>query len=104
MTNLTAENYREITEHSEQPVLIDFYASWCGPCKALAPIFASLDEEFGDRCIFCKADIDEQEGLAQQFDILSVPTLIYMNEGEILCRISGLRSREELVEILSLAK
>lgn len=101
MVNLTSENYRAAVEEAELPVLIDFFAQWCGPCKAFAPIFAELDEEFGQRCVFCKVDIDAQEGLAQQFDILSVPTLIYLQEGEILQRISGLHSREDIIEMLN---
>lgn len=102
MTNLTRDNFSSEVEYAEKPVLIDFYAAWCAPCRALMPILETLDAEFGARCKFCKVDIDRQEALAQQFDILSVPTLVLLHDGEIVQRISGLRSREEIAEILEL--
>lgn len=100
MTELTRENYVAQVERSELPVLIDFYADWCGPCKAFAPTLRQLADEYADRCAFFAVNIDRQAGLAEQFDIMSVPTLILMEDGEIRQRISGLRSREELAEIL----
>ena len=102
MTELTRANFSSEVEDAEKPVLIDFYAAWCGPCRALAPIMERLDADYHDRCKFCKVDIDAQEGLAHQFDIMSVPTLVLMQDGEIVQRISGLRSREEILEILNL--
>lgn len=100
MTELTRENYSAQVEQAELPVLIDFYADWCGPCKAFAPTLEQLADEYGGRCRFCSVNIDRQAGLAEQFDIMSVPTLVLMHDGEIRQRISGLRSREEIMEIL----
>lgn len=102
MIELTRENFSSEVEHTELPVLIDFYAAWCGPCRTFAPVFERLDAELSARCKCCRADIDAQEGLAQQFDIMSVPTLVLLQDGEIQQRISGLRSREEILEILGL--
>lgn len=103
MTELTRENFRTEAEHAELPVLIDFYATWCAPCRAFTPTLEQLSQEYGDRCKFCKVDIDRQEGLAGQFDIMSVPTLVLMQDGEIQQRISGVRSREDILEILGIS-
>lgn len=102
MTDLTRENFSFEVDEAETPVLIDFYATWCAPCRALMPIVEELDAEFGAQCKFCRVNIDTQEALAQQFDILSVPTLVLLQNGEIVQRISGLRSHEEIREILEL--
>lgn len=103
MVELTRSNFKTEAEEAELPVLIDFYATWCAPCKAFAPVLERLAEEYGDRCKFCKVDIDAQEGLAGQFDIMSVPTLVLLHDGEVQQRISGLRSREDILEILGIA-
>ncbi len=102
MIELTRSNFKAEIEEAELPVLIDFYATWCAPCKTFAPVLAQLAAEFGDRCKFCKVDIDQQEGLAHQFDIMSVPTLLLLHDGEVQQRISGLRSREDILEILGI--
>ncbi len=102
MLRLTSENYKTEVEEAEIPVLIDFSSERCAPCRALATVLEALSSEYGDRCKFCKVEVDVQEGLTHQFDILRVPTLIYMQDGEIVQRISGLRSREEILEILNL--
>ena len=103
MLELTRKNFKTEAEHAETSVLIDFYATWCAPCRAFAPVLEQLAEEFGDRCKFCKVDIDREEGLASQFDIMSVPTLVLLQDGEIQQRITGLRSREDIIEILGIA-
>lgn len=100
MLKLTRKNYKTEVEEAELPVLIEFYSERCAPCRALSAVLEALAAEYGDRCKFCKVDVDVQEGLTQQFDILRVPTLVYLHDGEIIQRISGLRSREEILEIL----
>ncbi len=102
MLELTRKNFRTEAEHAEKPVLIDFYAAWCAPCRAFAPVLEQLAEEFGEQCKFCKVDVEREEGLASQFDIMSVPTLVLLQDGEIQQRISGLRSREDIMEILGI--
>ncbi len=104
MVELTRSNFKAEAEEAELPVLIDFYAAWCAPCRAFAPVLEQLAADYGDRCKFCKVDIDRQEGLAHQFDIMSVPTLVLLRDGEIQQRISGLRSREDILEILGIEK
>ncbi len=102
MYNLTRENYRAEVEEAEIPVLIAFSSTRCAACRALSTVLKEVAAQYGDRCKFCVADVDAQEGLAHQFDILRVPTLVHLQDGEILQRISGLRDREEILEILNL--
>lgn len=103
MTDLTMENYRSEVEHTERPVLIDFYADRCGPCRAFAPTFEALDADYGAECKFCRVDVDTEEALTRKFDILSVPTLVLMQNGEVQQRIRGLRAREDILRILNLS-
>lgn len=102
MLSLTGSNYKIEVEEAEIPVLIEFYSEGCAPCRALSAVLEALASEYSDRCKFCRVDVDVQEGLTQQFDILHIPTLVYLQDGEIMQRISGLRSREEILEILNL--
>ncbi|MGN1307575.1 MAG: thioredoxin family protein [Faecousia sp.] len=102
MLSLTGLNFKIEVEEAETPVLIEFYSERCAPCRALSAVLEALASEYSDRCKFCKVDVDVQEGLTQQFDILRIPTLVYLHDGEIIQRISGLRSREEILEILNL--
>lgn len=102
MLSLTGSTFKNEVEDAETPVLIEFYSERCAPCRALSAVLVALASEYSDRCKFCRVDVDVQEGLTQQFDILHIPTLVYLHDGEIIQRISGLRSREEILEILNL--
>lgn len=87
--------------NSEVPVLIDFYATWCGPCKMMHPILEELHTKIGDKAKIYKIDIDKNEALAQNLKVMSVPTLMIYKNGEQLWRESGVRSVAELENILS---
>lgn len=102
MKNVTRENFKAEVEEAAVPVLLEFYSERCAPCRALSTTLEQLNARYGARCKFCAVDVDRQEGLAHQFDILRVPTMVLMHDGEIVQRISGLRSREEIIEILNL--
>ena len=97
ITVLTEENYAAEVERADRPVLIDFYAAWCGPCKALAPTVEALAAQYGGTCKFCKIDVDVEPLLAQRFRIMSVPTLVLLNGGRVETQLSGVRSAEEIV-------
>ena len=84
--------------HTDKPVLIDFYATWCGPCQTLAPILEDFKSEMGDAVKIIKVDIDKNQELASRFKVRSVPTLMLYKEGKQLWRKSGLMSKRDLTE------
>jgi len=83
------------------PVLIDFYADWCGPCQALMPVIQEVKEELGDQVRIIKINIDKNEELAQQLEIRSIPTLMIYNNGELQWRHTGSESKQQLITKLT---
>lgn len=83
--------------NSETPVLVDFYADWCGPCKMLAPILKQVKEELGDTIKVIKIDVDKNQPLAGKFQVRGVPTMILFKNGKQLWRQSGVLQKNELV-------
>lgn len=93
---ITANNFEEEVLKSDIPVLVDFYADWCGPCKMLAPIVAKLAEEYQGKCKIGKCNIDDDITLAQKFRVMSVPTIIIFKNGEAVVNSVGVVSQNEL--------
>ncbi len=93
---ITANNFEEEVLKSDIPVLVDFYADWCGPCKMLAPIVAQLAEEYQGKCKIGKCNIDDDITLAQKFRVMSVPTIIVFKNGEAVVTSVGVVSKNEL--------
>lgn len=87
--DLNGETFKDIIEKSPIPILIDFWAVWCGPCKSFAPIFTNAAKKFGKKVIFCKVDTDAEPTLASQYQIRSIPTLIAFKNGIEINRVSG---------------
>jgi thioredoxin 1 len=89
IVTLTPENFRSEVLQSERPVLVDFWAEWCGPCKMLAPVLDELAAELGSAGKIAKVDIDSNRDLAVQFGIKSIPTLLFFKDGEVKERVVG---------------
>jgi thioredoxin 1 len=85
---------------SSRPVLVDFWAGWCGPCRLLAPTFEKLAEKYGNEVLFAKLDVDELPEAAGQFGIQSIPTLLLLQGGEAVAQVVGLQPYEKLASLL----
>jgi thioredoxin 1 len=92
-------NFKSII-NSETPVLVDFFAEWCGPCKVLAPILAQVKEEMGDGVKIVKIDVDKNQPLAVQYQVRGVPTMLLFKNGKQVWRQSGVLQKNELIQIL----
>lgn len=91
--------FEEKVNNSEKRVLVDFYAEWCGPCKMLGPVIEEISEEI-DNCEFYKVNIDEAGELAERYGIMSIPTLLIFEKGELVNQVVGFRTKDELKEML----
>ncbi|MGL4385741.1 MAG: thioredoxin, partial [Flavobacterium sp.] len=83
-----------------QPVLVDFFATWCGPCQMLAPILKQVKESLGERITIIKIDVDKNQAIAAQYQVRGVPTMLLFQNGKQLWRQSGVVSKEELIKII----
>jgi thioredoxin 1 len=88
-------------ENSAKPVFLDFWADWCGPCKMLGPTFEKLAEQYSEHVSFAKVNVDELPDIANKFAIRSIPTLILLQGGNVVEKLVGLRSEQELAQVLS---
>ncbi|NGX85088.1 thioredoxin [Aequorivita sp. KMM 9714] len=93
-------NFKDII-NSETPVLVDFYADWCGPCKMLAPILKQVKDELGDSVKIVKIDVDKNQPLAAQFQVRGVPTMILFRNGEQKWRQSGVLQKDDLISVIN---
>ena len=92
-------NFKNIL-NTETPVLVDFFAEWCGPCKALAPILKQVKDELGNEIKIVKIDVDKNQPLAAQYQVRGVPTLLLFKNGNQVWRQSGVLQKEELIQII----
>ena len=100
----TSENFEEEVLKSDVPVLVDMFATWCGPCKMRAPVVAQLAEEYKGSVKVGKLDIDQNVDIVAQYKIMSVPTFLVIKDGEVVKKLIGAVSKEELVEAIGQAK
>ncbi|MBW1753375.1 MAG: thioredoxin [Deltaproteobacteria bacterium] len=96
-------NFEAEVLQSEKPVLVDFWAPWCGPCRAIAPVVEELAGTFGDKIKFAKCNVDDNPVTPGKFGIKSIPTLILFNGGEIIDKVIGIVAKSKLEEMLNKA-
>ncbi len=101
VTELTDATYDEFVGGADKPVLVDFTASWCGPCKMIAPILEELSVEQADRLQIAKIDVDANPQTTMRFDVMSMPTLILFKDGEPARRLVGARPKQRILDELA---
>lgn len=97
--HITKENFEKEVLNSEKPVLVDFWAAWCGPCQMLLPVIEELSEEVQDAKI-CKINVNEQPELAGKFDVMTIPTLMVFKDGQVVNSTVGVKPKTELIKML----
>ena len=93
------DNFQEVVLNSDKPVLVDFWASWCGPCRMVAPILEEIANERSDVKV-CKINVDEEPELAAEFRIMRIPTLIVMKDGKIVNQSAGAKPKSQILAML----
>lgn len=98
---LTKDSFEAEVLAAKEPVLIDFWASWCGPCMMQSPIVDEIAKELAGKVKVCKVNVDEQSALALDYRVVSIPTLVFMNKGVFQERMVGLQDKETIVDYLN---
>lgn len=99
IVNATNQTFAE--ETSTGVVLVDFWANWCGPCKMIAPVLEELDAEMGDKIKIVKVDVDENQETAAKFEVMSIPSLFVLKDGQVVDKTLGYQPKEALVALVS---
>ncbi|MCR5090606.1 MAG: thioredoxin [Oscillospiraceae bacterium] len=97
---VTKENFENTVLKSDLPVLIDFWAGWCGPCRMLSPVVSEIAEEYDGKVRVCKVNVDEEPELASAFHVSSIPLLVVMKDGKVTNSAVGVRPKAQIVSML----
>lgn len=97
---ITKDNFEKEVLKSDKPILLDFWASWCGPCRMVGPIVEQIAEETSDTARVGKINVDEEQELAQAFQVMSIPTLVVMKDGKVVKSTVGVQSKQALLSML----
>ena len=100
VTEITSENFQETVLESELPVVVDFWAAWCGPCRMLAPTVEEASDELDGKAVFGKLNVDDEREIATVYGVQTIPTLILFKNGEEAGRLVGLRPKEDIVSLV----
>jgi len=98
--NLNRENFENEVLKSDIPVLVDFWATWCGPCRMLAPVLSEISEEYAGKIKVAKVNVDDEMFLASQYQISSIPAVYLFKDGKVVNRSIGYRPKEQIIEML----
>ncbi len=98
--DLTDESFEELVANSDKPIMVDFWAPWCGPCKAIGPTVEALSQTYGDQMIFAKVNVDDNPLSPSKYGVQAIPTLIFFKDGDIAEQITGMVAKEKLEETL----
>ena len=98
--DVNEDNFDSVVINSDKPVLVDFWAEWCGPCKMLTPTIESISKEYNNRSIVVKVNVDEAPAIATKYGIRSIPSLLFFNNGKVIEQKVGAVSKDELTSVL----
>ena len=98
--HITNANFEQEVMKSDKLVVVDFWATWCGPCRAIGPVVDELAQEYNGEVVIGKINVDEEGELSRKYIVMSIPTIMLFKNGEVIDKVVGLRSKEDLIELI----
>jgi thioredoxin 1 len=98
--NVNEQDFKSVVLDSQKPVLVDFWAVWCGPCRMVAPVVDELSEDYKDRVAFAKVNVDESPKIASSYNVMSIPTIILFKEGKPFEQVVGYRPKKDIQKVI----